>query len=136
MDTISESDARTLASLLSDLAGALDNYRFAQWNNISTEKRQTMQIDAQDIRSYVNRLIQKAIGLAINDLKGTMGRLGAATKWLQKSAKILNVLDKAIAIGAAAEEIAAAAATANPAALGTAISDFLQVAENLSDGPT
>jgi hypothetical protein len=129
MDTISESDARELASLLSDLAGALDHYRFAEWNNIPSEKRQTMQIDAEDIRSYVNRLIKKSIGLTINDMKGTMRSLGDATKWLQNSINILDVLDKAIAIGAAAVEVAAAAATANPAALGTAVSDFLNVAK-------
>lgn len=125
MDVLTANDARALAASLSQLAGALDNCRFANWDALTEVQRHAMRIDAQDIRTYANRLIQKAIGLTINDLKGTMSGLSDATKWIHDAAANLGSLDKAIAIGAAAVEIAAAGAAANPSALGDAVGDFL-----------
>jgi len=130
MDTITAAQAQAMALSLTVLAGALDNCRFANWDALTESRRKTMQIDAQDIRTFANRLIQAAIGLTLADVSGALARIGEAAAWLRNAEATLAALDKVVAIGAAAVEIAAAGAAANPAALGSAVSDFLAAVAN------
>lgn len=113
-------DARALAQLFSDASYAVDQYRFANWNNMTAADYQTLEDDSLQLHLNSMHLTTKAVGLQLNDMQKDLQAIKDATSKANNALKTIANVKKAIGIAASLVSLGGAILSENPSAILTA----------------
>ena len=109
--------ARDLAKDYFDLAKALGEYRFDNFDELSPAKRKKIEEFERALLDSSTRFTAKAITISLEDLTPVLERVGDVTKKMQTSINRLQKIDKVIKIAGSAVQLAGALISGNPEAI-------------------
>ena len=128
MATLDTELSQMMAKSYSDLAGALADYRFTHWNQLTSEQRAEIESREWTLRSYSSRMAAQAITLAVADSGEAAAGITRATRRLIAAARNVAGAREALAIAASAIALGRAIASGQVLAIGEAVSEALSVA--------
>ena len=118
-------DAFDLAKQFHDLSTAVGDYRFKNWDAITTAQMAKLK-DAQFmLLNQSTHMVTEAVGLELDDAQDGLAALNGVTAKAQRALKNIADIKKAIEITAALVKLGAAVASENPAAIAAATEDAL-----------
>lgn len=101
-------EAFDLSKQFRDFAIALGNYRFANWQSLTTTQRRDIEDEEWSLINASSDMITKAVGLALEEsdasvhsIKKSVSKAKKAIKKLQKVKGIIEVAAAVVGLGAA-----------------------------------
>ena len=101
-------EAFDLSKKFRDFAIALGNYRFANWQSLTTTQRRDIEDEEWSLINASSDMITKAVGLALEEseasvhsIKKSVSKAKKAIKKLQKVKGIIEVAAAVVGLGAA-----------------------------------
>lgn len=128
MAELTQQQARALAQLFSDLSEALLGYRSDNWDKLTEEQRSTMEALQKGLLHFSYDLTIEAVRQTLDDIAVPVQHISDAKDKMNAAIKKLSDVNKVIGLAAAAIKLGAAIVTGQPAAIGTAIKDAIQLA--------
>ncbi len=125
MPKLTSAQAFSLAQEFHDIAVELGNFRFNNWENLTTLQRRRLEDLQFDVLNDSSKLNALSISLAVNDLQGTIDNITNATTTMKNTIRTLQNINRAIKIATAAVTLGAAIISMNPTAIGTAIASAI-----------
>jgi len=122
MPQLTPNQAFILAKQFHDLAVVIGNYRFENWDGLSSDERRALEDLQFDVLNDSSKFNGMSISLELDDLQGTLDDLGEVTDNMQQAIKNLKNIGKVIKIATAAVTLGAAIVSMNPSAIGSALS--------------
>jgi hypothetical protein len=125
MAKLTTEEARALAKQYYDLAHALSEFRFANWDSMSDAQRAELESLTWSLLTQSSDMTTRAIDLAGDDLKPAMKDISRATRNLVRAARRLSDVKSALNIAAKALALGSAIFTGNGIAIGRAVTAVL-----------
>ena len=122
MPKLAPDDARELARLYYDLAGALGEFRFAYWTEMTQAQRGELESLEWSLLTQSSDMTTRAISLATNDLQASLKNISRATKNMTRAVRRISDVKKAINVAAKALTLGSAVFTGNADAIAKAVS--------------
>jgi hypothetical protein len=110
-------DALALAGRFHDLAVAAGNYRFDNWEKLTTAQRKSLEDAQWSLLNASSDMITRAVGIILDGSETSLKQIQAATGEAEKTLKTLKNIKKAIRVATAAVGLAAAIASKDPGAI-------------------
>ena len=79
--------SRTIARLYADLAGALSDYRFGHWKQLTRAQRAEIESHEWTLLTYSSNMAGQAVRLAVSDIDDAVAGITRAAKRLAAAAK-------------------------------------------------
>jgi hypothetical protein len=105
---LSAEDAFELSKQFRELAINLGNYRFANWNTLTTAQRHDVEDEEWSLLNSSSDMTTKAVGLALEEsemnvqsIKSSVSKAKKAIKKLEKVGEVINVATAAVGLAAA-----------------------------------
>lgn len=117
MPTLNATDARAIAKLYYDLAVALSDYRFEQWNSLTKAQRGEIESHEWTLLTYSSNMTTHAINITTADLDGAVRSIMKATRRLVAAARKIDDVKGALAVAAKAVALGGAIASGNAVAI-------------------
>jgi paraquat-inducible protein B len=130
MSKLTADQARNLASQFHDISVAVGNYRFDNWDALTSAKRDRLEDLQWTLMNYSSDFTSQAISLTLSDLAKTLDHIQRTTKKAKQVIQTIKTVDKVIRIAAAATVLAAAIMTGNAEAAIKAAEDTYEQATN------
>jgi hypothetical protein len=115
--------ARNLARSYFNIAQALGEYRFDNFDTLSAAKRKQIEELERTLLSSSTTFTAIAISISLDDLAPVLDRVSEVTKQMEDAINQLQKVDKVIKIATAAVQLAGAIVSGNPEAIFKAASD-------------
>ena len=115
--------ARDLAKSYFDLAKSLGEYRFDNFDNLSTVKRKKIEEFERSLLNSSTTFTAMSITVSLDDLTPVLERIGDVTKKMQATISHLQKVDRVIKIAGSAVQLAGAILSGNPEAIFKAAED-------------
>jgi hypothetical protein len=120
--------ARELGGAFRNLSVALGNLRFDYWDDLSKDQRDALESAEWTLLNYSSDLVTQAVGLALDESKGGLQKLQAATARAQSAVETIHHLQQAVAISALAIKLGAAIVAGDVGVISTAAGNLLAAA--------
>ena len=117
---ISKEQARELGRAFLDVAHALGNYRFDNWNDLKAADRKRIEDEQWDLLTYSSSLTTKAVGVVLDNLKGDLAAIAAGAVQATKVIGTIHDVKVALKIAAAFVTLGGAIVSGNAVAIATA----------------
>ena len=115
--------ARNLARSYFNIAQALGEYRFDNFDTLSAAKRKQIEDLERTLLNSSTTFTAIAITISLDDLEPVLGRVTEVTTQMQTAIDQLQKVDKVIKIATAAVQLAGAVLSGNPEAIFKAAND-------------
>lgn len=122
MPKLTSDQAFILAQEFHDLAFAIGNFRFANFDDLSSDERKLLEDLQFDVMNDSTKFNAISIDLALNDLQSTLDDINGATDRMKDAINHLKDVGKVINIATAAVTLGAAIVSMNPGAIASAVS--------------
>lgn len=119
-------DARQLAKSFRDFSVSLGDFRFDNWADLSEKERKTIEDMEWALLNYSSDFTTQAVGLILDDAKGSLKRLQQATGKAGKAIAKIKVVKNVIVIAVSIMELGAAVAAKDPKVVASAISGVIK----------
>jgi hypothetical protein len=110
-------DALALAQEFHDLAVALGDYRFANWDDLTSAQRSKLEDAQWSLLNASSDAVTMAVGIALDSSQVSLAKIRQATAKAQSTVKSIKTVKKVINIATAAVALAAAVASKDPGAI-------------------
>lgn len=121
---ISPEQAREIACLFREVSVAIGNYRFGNWNSLTSNQRQNLENLEWTLLNYSSDLITIIVGTIINNAIVSLGRIQESTTQAKHAIETINDIKKTIVIAGAVIKLGAAFVTKDPVMIGSAVDDI------------
>ena len=121
MAQLSADNARQLAADFHDLAVAVGNYRFDNWEQLSPTQLSRLESLQWTLLNYSSDFSSQAIAITLTDLDNTLNNIKDATGKAEKAIGQIRSVDKIFRIATAATVLGAAIASGNPVGIADAV---------------
>ena len=118
--------ARDLAKSYFDLAKSLGEYRFDNFDELSSAKRKKIEEFERVLLNSSTTFTTMSLNIALTDLTPVLERVGDITKKMQTSINHLQKIDKVIKVAGSAVQLAGAILSGNPEAIFKAAEDSVE----------
>lgn len=125
--------AQQLADLFTKLAGEVDAFRNAHYDELSTQQRADLEDKIQQLYDFHDQFAGDAIQNTINALQGDLSPLTNVTAQANDAVKHLNRVEEVVNIVAAASTIVSDIITADYGAIPEDVRVLAQTIQNPSD---
>jgi hypothetical protein len=129
MPTMTAEQSRSIAKLYSDLAGALADYRFTHWTQLTRPQRAEIESHEWTLLTYSSNMAGQTVRLAVADVNDAVAGITRAAKRLAAAARKIASIKQALAIATSGVALGGAIASGHGLAIGEAVSDALDVAD-------
>jgi hypothetical protein len=116
--------ARDLASVFSNMAAAIDDYRTVHFDELSQEQRAVLEETEDRLADVHDQLIAAAIEGTLASLAGDLSRISATTRQAQQSIRHLKRYQEVVKIASAAVEVGAATLSGDAGMVASSIEDL------------
>jgi hypothetical protein len=113
-------DARNLAQAFRTVASALGNYRFNNWDALSSDQLSQLEADEWALLNYSSELVTKAVGLTLKESQSDLKGLLEATTQATAALGPIATVNKVLSVSGAMLQLGAAIASEDPGAIATA----------------
>ena len=101
-------EAFDLSKQFRELAIALGNHRFANWQTLTPTQRRDLEDEEWSLTNASSDMITKAVGMALDESKSSLKLINKSVKKAKSSIKKLKKVSQIITIAAAAVGLGAA----------------------------
>ena len=115
---LSADDAFALSQAFRDVAVAIGDYRYDNWDDLTPGQRQTLEDEEWSLLNASSDLITKAVGLVLDETQTGMKELSDAAARAKKAVQTLKTVKKVINVAVAAVGLTAAILSKDPGAIG------------------
>jgi len=122
MPQLTSDQAFALAQQFHDLAVAIGNFRFANFDDLSSAQRKRLEDLQFDVLNDSTKFNAISIDLSLNELQSTLADINASTDRMKDAITNLKNIGKVINIATAAVTLGAAIVSMNPGAIASAVS--------------
>jgi hypothetical protein len=129
MSKLTQDQARGLAENFFEISKAIGDYRFAHFDDLTPDQRNTLHSLRQRLSDQSNHFTAAAIEITLNDLRPTLDRINQVTSQVNEAITALNDIRRVITIATNVVDLGAAIASGNPGAIASAIQDTLQAVQ-------
>ncbi len=119
--------ARNLSRDYFDLAKALGEYRFENFDTLTAAKRKKIEEFERLLLNLSTSFTATAISISVTDLTPVLERVGEVTKQMQKAINNLQKIDQVFKVAGVAVQLAGAILSGNPEAIFKAAEDSATV---------
>ena len=126
MAELTQQQARDLAEEFFELSKAVGDFRFDHFDTLTPEERAALQSLQQQLSNQSNHFTAIAIQVTLDDLQGSLARIGQITGQVKHAVTTLNDVRRVIGIATSVVGLGAAIATGNPGTIIAAIEDTAQ----------
>ena len=113
--------ARDLAQSFRSLSVTLGDYRFENWDDLTKAQRNSIEDAEWTLLNYSSDFITQAVGLTLEDTRGSLEDIQKATQKAQKTVERIKNIKKVIGITGAVIQLAGAIASRHPEAIISAV---------------
>ncbi len=110
-------EAFDLSKQFRDLAIALGNHRFANWQTLTPTQRRDIEDEEWSLINASSDMITKAVGLALDESKSSLKLIKKSVRKAKSSIKKLKKVKQIINIAAAAVGLGAAIVSKDPGSI-------------------
>lgn len=137
MPDTDDDEAQQVADLFTKLAGEVNDFRNAHYDDLSPQQRADLEEKIQQLYDFHDQFCGDAIQNTINALKGDLTQLTNVTRQATDALKHLNSVAQVINIVSAASTVVADIVTADYGAIPDALQSLIQAVQPPSDkGPS
>lgn len=119
--------ARKLARSYFDLAQALGEYRFDQFDALTPTKRKKMEAFERTLLDSSTAFTSLAMSISLADLEPVLTRIDEVTATLKDNINQLQKVDRVLNIAGSAVQLASAILTGNPTTIFKAADDAVSI---------
>lgn len=130
MAKLTVDEARDLARLYYELATALGEFRFDNWDSMSQAQRTELESLEWSLLTQSSDMTTRAIDLATDDMRASLKEISRATKNLTRAVKRVSAVKNALNIATKALTLGSAIFTGNAIAIAKAASSAIAAADN------
>lgn len=123
---LTKEEARQLAKSFRDISVSLGDFRFDNWANLSEKERKTIEDTEWKLLNYSSDFTTQAVGLILDDAKGSLKSLQQAVAKAKESVAKIKVVKNIIIIAVSIMELGAAVAAKDPKTIASAINDVVK----------
>lgn len=116
--------ARDLAQSFRSVSVSLGEYRFANWDSLTKAQRDTIEDAEWTLLNYSSDFVTQAVGLTLDDAKGSLKNIQDATAKAQKAVETIKTIKKVVVIVGAVIKLGAAIVSENPSLIASATGDL------------
>ncbi|MCR4289672.1 MAG: hypothetical protein NUV86_05360 [Candidatus Scalindua sp.] len=116
--------ARDLAQSFRTVSVSLGEYRFANWDSLTKAQRDTIEDAEWTLLNYSSDFVTQAVGLTLDDAKGSLKNIQDATAKAQKAVETIKTTKKVVVIVGAVIKLGAAIVSENPGLIASATGDL------------
>ncbi|MDR4495696.1 MAG: hypothetical protein AB7P17_11355 [Nitrospirales bacterium] len=105
---LTSADALELSKQFRDLANDLGNFRFSNWQNLTSTQKRDLEDEEWSLLNAASDMTTKAIGLALEEsdanfqtVKSSVGKAKKAIKKLEKVGDVIKVATASVGLAAA-----------------------------------
>jgi len=128
---ITKKDARKIAQDFLDSSHRLGQYRFTNWDKLTSAQRQKIENFEWDLLNYSSNFITTAVGIALNDMDADLKAITDATNEARAAIEKIDNAKEVINITADLVALGGAITSKNPSAIGSAAKDLFKTAKNI-----
>lgn len=121
MPTLSADQARQLAADFHDLAFALGQYRFDNWDDLSAAQRAKLGDLQWTLLNYSSDFTLQAMKITLQDVDATLQKIKGATDLAQAAIKKIQAVNKIFKVAVAGTVLGAAIVTGNATGIASAL---------------
>lgn len=121
---LNANQARDLAQFFRSVSVALGEYRFANWDALTKDQRDTIEDAEWTLLNYSSDFITQAVGLTLDDAKGSLKNIQDATEKAKEAVETIKTIKKVIVISGAVIKLGAAIVSENPGLIASATGDL------------
>lgn len=110
-------EAFDLSKQFRDFAIALGNYRFANWQSLTSTQRRDIEDEEWSLINASSDMITKAVGLALDESKSSIKLINKSVRKAKRSIKKLKKVSQIITIAAATVGLGAAIVSKDPGSI-------------------
>jgi phosphomevalonate kinase len=114
---LSAQEAFDLSKQFRDFAIALGNYRFANWQSLTSTQRRDIEDEEWSLINASSDMITKAVGLALDESKSSIKLINKSVRKAKRSIKKLKKVSQIITIAAATVGLGAAIVSKDPGSI-------------------
>ncbi len=126
---ISKEQARNLGRAFLDVAHALGEYRFENWNDLAAADRRSIEDEEWDLLTYSSSLTTKAVGVVLDDLKGDLAAIAEGAARATTAIGTVKDVKVALKVATAFVALGGAIVSGNAVAIVTAAAGALEAAK-------
>jgi hypothetical protein len=104
---------------------ALENTGFANWGCANKAQRDTIEVQEWTLLNYSSDFITQAVGLTLDDAKGSLKNIQDATAQAKKAIETIKTVKKVIVMSGTVIKVAAAIVSANRGLIASATVDLI-----------
>jgi phosphomevalonate kinase len=110
-------EAFDLSKQFRDFAIALGNYRFANWQSLTSTQKRDIEDEEWSLINASSDMITKAVGLALDESKSSIKLINKSVRKAKRSIKKLKKVSQIITIAAATVGLGAAIVSKDPGSI-------------------
>ena len=114
---LSAQEAFDLSKQFRDFAIALGNYRFTNWQSLTSTQRRDIEDEEWSLINASSDMITKAVGLALDESKSSIKLINKSVRKAKRSIKKLKKVSQIITIAAATVGLGAAIVSKDPGSI-------------------
>jgi hypothetical protein len=126
-------DAQQVADLFTKLAGEVDGFRNARYDDLNPQERAALEARIQQLYDFHDEFAGEALQKTIDALQGDLTQLANVTRQATEALHHLQSVKRAVDIASAASNIAQAIATGGYGQLPDAVRAFAQAVQGSDD---
>jgi hypothetical protein len=124
-----DDQAQRLADLFTKLAGDVDNFRSAHYDELSFARRAELEDKIQQLYDFHDRFAGDAIQNTLNAMQGDLSQITNATGQAERALQHLKTVQQVVSIVAAAATVAEDIVTADYGAIPEDVRSLIQAAQ-------
>lgn len=115
--SLTAQEAFDLSKQFRDLAIALGNYRFANWQTLTPTQRRDIEDEEWSLINASSDMVTKAVGLALDESKSSLKLIKKSVKKAKSSIKKLKKVKQIISVASAVVGLGAAIISKDPGSI-------------------